>query len=281
MSTSLSYLPSLLPNVAGASTSLLETLYGQSSKTKTGQEAIQALANAEQHQTREIEATAREPAVERAVARFTQAVRSATSVEELLANKPAMDVLLTANGLGDQKDYTALVKAVLTSDLGDPDSLANTLTDTRWKTLASTYNFAAKGLSSIQGTKAIGAIGQAYAQTVWEQKLNDATPGLANALAFKSLAGSVTHVDQILGDPTMRTVVTTTLGIPKQIAFQPLEAQERAITDRLDIGKLQDSKFVENFARRYLIAHAQADTTASSTDTSLTSLAVQAGGILV
>ena len=47
----------------------------------------------------------------------------------------------------------------------------------------------------------------------------------------------------------LRTVVTTALGIPLQIAFQPLEAQERAITSQLDISQLQDPKFVETFAQ--------------------------------
>ncbi|MBS0638705.1 MAG: DUF1217 domain-containing protein [Proteobacteria bacterium] len=281
MNTTLSYLPSLLAGLSGASSSLLDTVYGRSNATSTGQNAIQSLATAEKYQTQEVARTGQEPAVERAVASFTQTVKSATSVAELLANKQAMDVLLTANGLGDQKDYTALAKAVLTSDLNDPDSLANRLSDTRWKALARTYDFAAKGLSSIQSSTAITAIAKGYAQTVWEQRLNEATPGLANAMTFKTIASSVTNVDQILGDPTLRTVVTTTLGIPKQIAFQSLSAQEKAITDRLDISKLQDSRFVENFAKRYLMANAQADTANSSTETGVTAVALHAGGILI
>ncbi len=63
-----------------------------------------------------------------------------------------MNVLLTANGMSDQIGYTALATKALTSNLSDPNSLANTLTDTRWKTLAETYNFHANGLSSIQNS---------------------------------------------------------------------------------------------------------------------------------
>ncbi len=61
----------------------------------------------------------------------------------------------------------------------------------------------------------------------------------------------------------MRTVVTTALGIPLQIAFQPLEAQEKAISTRLDITKFKDPKFVESFVQRYLLA---ANTSATNTD---------------
>jgi hypothetical protein len=146
--------------------------------------------------------------------------------------------------------------------------------------MAETYNFATKGLSTIQSPTAIAAVAQAYAQTVWEQQEDQTTPGLANALAFKSLASSVTSVDQILSNTTLRTVVTTALGIPEEIAYQPLEAQEKAITSRLDISKLQDPTFVEGFAQRYLIANADSSSTSSSSSTDLMSLAVQAGGVL-
>ncbi len=52
----------------------------------------------------------------------------------------------------------------------------------------------------------------------------------------------------------MRKVVTTALGIPLQIAFQPLQAQEKAISAQLDITKFKDPKFVESFVQRYLLA---------------------------
>ena len=65
----------------------------------------------------------------------------------------------------------------------------------------------------------------------------------------------ITSVDQILGNPTMRTVVTTALGIPEQIAFQPLEAQEKAISSQLNITQFQDPKFVESFVQHYLITN--------------------------
>ena len=78
----------------------------------------------------------------------------------------------------------------------------------------------------------------------------------------------------------MRNVVTTALGIPLQIAFRPLLAQEKAITAQLDITKLKDPKFVESFVQRYLIAASN-----SSSDTSTTpdmnSLAAKLSGLVV
>jgi hypothetical protein len=56
--------------------------------------------------------------VKAAVAGFTAAVNSAKSMTQLLANPAFMNVLMTANGMGDQIGYTALATKALT--LEDP-----------------------------------------------------------------------------------------------------------------------------------------------------------------
>jgi hypothetical protein len=266
------------------SAGLLQILYGGAGQTgtATGSQPIQALNQAEANQTRDIHATAKQPDVQRAIAKFTAAVQGATSVQQLLANPAVAQVLLTANGLADQLPYTALATKALTSDLSDPNSLINKLSDTRWKTVAQTYDFANKGLSVIKQPQVISTIANAYAEVVWRQSLDATTPGLSNALTFRQEASGITSVDQILGDPTMRTVVTTALDIPQQIAFQPLEAQEKAISVRLDLTKFQDPQFVESFTQRYLLAASQAASTGNSDTTqSLSALAVQSSGLVV
>jgi hypothetical protein len=191
-----------------------------------------------------------------------------------------MKVLLTANGMKDQIGYTALATKVLTSDLTDPNSLANRLTDTRWKTLATTYNFAANGLKAIQTPATIASIADGYAKVTWQATQDSITPGLSNALAFKAKASTITSVDQVLGDPIMREVITMALGIPKQIAFQTLGAQEQAISTRIDLTKFKDPKFVETFTQRYLIANAADNAGSSSATPDIMTLAVQSRGII-
>ena len=281
MSDLLSYLPSLL-SAAGAGDPLLDAIYGiGSSGGSSGQDPVQALTSAEQNQTQDVKVTAAQPDVQNAFKQFTQAVNGATSVTQLLNNPTVMNVLLTANGMSDQSGYTALATQALTSNLNDPSSLANRLTDTRWKTLAQTYNFASNGLSAIQNPAAIASIANKYAQATWQNSEDTVTPGLSNALSFKATASSITSVDQILGNPTMRTVVTTALGIPEQIAFQDISAQEQAISARVNISQFQDPKFVESFIEQYLIANNSTASSSTSSSPGLTSLAVQGQGILV
>jgi hypothetical protein len=277
MSGSLSYLTSLFSASFGGGDSILDAIYGIGGPAST-QDPVQALTSAETNQTQDLKVTAAQPAVQNAITAFTSAVNSAKSVTQLLSNPTVMNVLLTANGMSDQIGYTALATQALTSKLSNPNSLANSLTDTCWKTLATTYNFAANGLSAIQTPAAIASVAAAYTKATWANNEDAVTPGLSNALAFKAQASTITSVDQILGDPTLRTVVTTALGIPEQIAFQDLGAQENAISSQVNIKQFQDPKFVETFIQRYLVANSGSSSATSTPD--LTTLAVEGQGIL-
>jgi len=274
----------LFQNTFGASAGdpILNALYGINGQAGTVQQnPIQALTDAERNQTKDIATKAKEPQVARDIAAFKIAVAAAKDPATLLKNPAVMKVLLTANGLGDQQAYTALASKTLLSNVNNPKALVNQLTDTRWKTVVQTYDFANKGLSILQNPKVISTLANAYAEVAWRKSLDAATPGLSNALSFRQSASTITSVDQILGDPTLRTVVTTTLGIPQQIAFQSLPTQEKAISSQLDITKFKDPKFVESFTQRYLIAAGAAASTSSSTTPDLTTLAVQAQGLIV
>jgi hypothetical protein len=260
--------------------SLFSALYASSgSAVSSPASALQALAQAENSQLSDIASTAAQPQTARDIAAFIAGVNSAKSVSAALSNPAVLKVLLTANGLGDQIGYTALAQQALTSNLADSSSLANSLPDTSWKSAAQTYQFATAGLSVLKQPSVLQTVANAYAEVQWRDSLDAANPGLSNALTFRSQAASITSVDQILGDPVMRDVVTTALGLPLEIAVQPLEAQEKAITSQLDISQFKSPKFVEQFIQRYLVAEAANAT--SSAPASLDSLATAASGLVV
>jgi len=117
---------------SSADANMLDALYGiGGSAGASSQNPVTALQTAEANQTADIAATAAQPQVQRDVAAFTAAVNSATSVQQLLANPTVMQVLLTANGLGDQIPYPALAQQALLSDPSDSNALVNQLSDTR------------------------------------------------------------------------------------------------------------------------------------------------------
>ena len=259
--------------------SLLSTVYGRSTSTGST-DPIAALDSAEKDSTKDIAQTAAQPAVARDIAKFKAAVDSATSAQQLLRDSTVLKVLLTANGLGDQVQYPALAQKALLSNTKDTTALANQLTDTAWKDTASLFDFANQGLAVLKKAGVLDTITNGYAEVTWRASLDATTPGLSEALTFRAGAASIKTADDILGNATYRAVVTTALGIPEQIAFQDIGAQEQAITNRLDISKLQDPKFVDTLTTQYLLSE-QSSASSTSSTSSLDALAASAQGLVV
>ena len=266
------------------SANLLTTLYSSSgsssgSAVSSGNPILDEKL-AEQNQTKDVALQAKDTGVLRDMAAFTKGLANAKDLNTALQNPNVLKVLLTANGLGDQAQYTALASKALQADPADPKSLINQLTDTRWKTVAKSYSLSSKGLAGLKDPAVQAQIANAYARVTWLNSLNQATPGLAQALQFKQQASSIKNVDQILGDPTNFEVVLTALGIPQQVVFQGISGEEQAVTSKLDITKLQDPKFVNTLTSQYLLAKQQA-AQGTQSGSSLDALAVQAGGLVV
>lgn len=228
-----------------------------------GTDPVVALISAERNEAKSVQQQENDPQTKRDISHFLDAVAKAPDLKTLLADPIARNVLLTANGLGDQADYTALATKALLSDPAKTGNLASTLSDTRWLTMAKTYDFANSGLSKLKDPAALKSVTDGYAGVMWRQSLDATTPGISAALDFRERAGTVKDALQILGDTNLRKVVTTALGLPLEIAYQPLEAQEKAITSRLDISKLSDPAFVEQFTRRFLLANQDSATGSS------------------
>lgn len=215
-----------------------------------------ALRRAEQNQADQMERQARQPQTARELERFQQGVARAQSVDDLLRNRDAMRVILTARGLESQINATGLIRRVLTSDLSNPRSDANTLgrSQPAWLALARELDLRRDGLANIKTPNAVARFQADYVEARWVDGLESQAPGLSFAFAFKQRAPTMDSAIRILGDPIVREVVTTTLGIPREIARLSLEAQQRVINGRLNVEDLKDPKFVDNFARRYLLA---------------------------
>jgi hypothetical protein len=239
----------------GSPSGLTGALFSQPGPSSST-DPIGAMRRAEKNTARKVADKAEEPQVARELQRFETAVRRARSVDELLRNRDAMRVILTANGLESQQNAQGLVRRALTSDLRDADSTVYQLarTNGNWLTTARDLDLQRNGLRAIQSPETIARLKIAYAQTRWEDSLENQAPGLSLALVFKRRAAAYDEPIKVLGDPVAREVVTTTLGIPKDLARQSLEAQQRAISNRIDVTKFKDPQFVDKFVQRYLLA---------------------------
>lgn len=274
-------------STADASSAILNALYSTSSSSSapstwvsTGNPLLD-LKLAQTDQTADVAKEAQQPQVSQAITAFQTAVSHATTIQQALSNPDVQQVLLTANGLSNYIGQTALVQKVLLSDPSDPKSLVNQLGDSTLLATVQTYNFGTNGLAELQNPSVVSTLTDAYAEVQWRQSLDQATPGLSNALDFLSQASSITSVNDVLDNVTNFDVITTALGIPQDIVYQDASAQQSAISSRLDISNLQDPNYVTSLTDQYLLTMQEQNSSSSSDDTSITSLAVQASSLVV
>lgn len=220
-----------------------------------GGDAMTQFRTAERMKDKQVEMVRQDPMVKRDIAEFNKALEKAESPEELLQNPRTLEFVLRGLGMADQIGNDALARKAILSDPSDKEGLANRLQDKRYKDAAKMFNFAELGLEGIKNPEVKGKFVESYVQQRYEEKLAETNPAIPDAMAFQREAKErdFSNPYDVLGDPLIRRVVTTALGLPEQIAIQSVEAQARAITSRMDLKDLNDSDFVEKFTQRFLM----------------------------
>jgi len=98
-----------------------------------------------QNLTRYQAMTAAEPGVKSASAYYQANIGKVTSIQDFVGNYRLLSYALDAYGLGDQINAKALIAKVLEGGVTNPKSLANTLSDSRWKAFAAAFDFVGLG----------------------------------------------------------------------------------------------------------------------------------------
>lgn len=192
-----------------------------------------------QNEPRKIADFTKQSSYQQAVSYFKSHISKAKSVDDIVHDPKLLNVILTAFNLQDDAKYPAKVKAILTSDLHDRASYANSLIDPRYQQFAREFNVHDLGMANFSSSFTINDVISKYTTNSYELSLNDVNPALRTAAYFLRNVGSITDAYNILGDPVLRKVVTTALGLPPEIANLPVEDQRRLINSKIDITKLE------------------------------------------
>ncbi|HEY8612044.1 MAG TPA: DUF1217 domain-containing protein [Roseomonas sp.] len=210
----------------------------------------------------------KDASVKLALARFTEGISRAKSVEAALRDPRVSAVLLPALGLPDAVDAPGLAVRALMSDTSDPKSVASKLaaTDPRWKSAAATLSLAKRGLDGLRDATVQKTLTEGYTAYQWRVSKDAEATGISDALYFKQrmATGAKVTAYEVLGDAVLRRVVTGALGLPQTIAIQEVETQARAITSRIDLAKLTDAKQATKLAERYVMSAAGSGTATAS-----------------
>jgi hypothetical protein len=173
------------------------------------------------------------------------------TIDEFVKDYRLFSYAMKAYGLEDMIYAKAFIKKVLTEGVTSSTSMANKMTDPRYKEFAKAFDFAAKGdKATSEASATTEAVSKYYQQTL-ENKEGEQNEGVRLALYFKRKASGVTSTMGLLADKGLLKVMQTTFSIPAEASKADLDLQVRNLEKHINIKDLQDPKKVDKLIQRF------------------------------
>ena len=204
-----------------------------------------------QNLTRYQAMTAAEPAVKTATAYYEANIGNVASIQDFVGNYRLLSYALDAYGLGDQINAKALITKVLEGGVSNPKSLANTLSDSRWKAFAAAFDFVGPVASSVSSTSAVKTTTADYVEQQLESDQGAQDVGVQLALYFQRVAPTISNEYGVLADPNLLEVAQTIFGLSPATSATNIDAQAKALSQLMPISDLQDPKKLQQLTERF------------------------------
>ncbi|WP_160004963.1 DUF1217 domain-containing protein [Rhizobium sp. 18055] len=149
-----------------------------------------------------LDRVASQSTVKREAQYYEDNINKVKDIDDFLGNYKLYSYAMKSYGLEDMTYAKAFMKKVLESDLTDPESFANKLSDTRYKDFASAFNFgttATDAQSDTQEDDLLGLYTQSYA--------DEGTKATTETNYYSTAIDKVQTVSGITGNTRLRTYV--------------------------------------------------------------------------
>lgn len=220
--------------------------------------------------------------VKRATDHFREKIGSIRTADDLVKDRGLLRVALGAFGLDDDINNTYLIKKILLDGTTSPDALSSKLSDKRYAAFAREFGFGEGELPRTGLTFFAEKITRLYEKKQFEVAVGDQDNDLRSALNLASGLGDIVAGTssnnarwfQIMGNPPIRAVFETALGLPSALARLNIDQQLDNFKSRAQttfgtdqVGDLATPEQEEKLVRLFLIrseAKATAATSAGS-----------------
>jgi hypothetical protein len=192
-----------------------------------------------------------QPMVERSAERYLAEIGNVRSVDDFISNDRVYHFAMKAFGLDDMTFAKAFMRKVLEEGIDSKTSLANKLTDPRYREFAETFNFARHGEATMTFTRTQQGTVDRYVRQTLEEDAGRQNEGVRLALYFQRKAGDIDSAMDILADRALLKVVQTATGISPQTSAADIDKQAEMIAGRLDIEDLKDPEKLGRFLTRF------------------------------
>jgi len=206
--------------------------------------------------------------IQRATSYFKENIAGIRSAEDLVANRQLLEVALGAFGLGDDIDNKYFIQKVLEEGTEDTASLANKLSDPRYSDFSKAFGFGDSSIPNTSMPNFLDVIISRYETTKFEISVGEQNSDLRAAMNVSSalsdiVSGSANQDAQwfsIMGNPPLRRVVQSALGLPDSIARIDIDQQLEAFKDKAkasfgtdNVSDLMDPDIQEDIIRLFLV----------------------------
>lgn len=217
---------------------------------------------------RQFETFLSSPDVEREITYFQENAANITTVDDLIADRRILAVVLGAFGLDEDLNKGAFIRKVIEEGTLQDDAFANRLVEPAYRELADTLgfgNFNGEGTLILSDVRA--NILESYRERQFELAVGDVNIDMRFVLNFRREASEIagTTADprnawlRLIGSPPLREVVEGALNLPPEFAAIDIDQQVDEIIRRaesqLDISsptELLDPQKMALFVDRFV-----------------------------
>lgn len=217
------------------------------------------------------EATTARSDAEAEASYYQRTVSNIETLDQLLGNRRLIDFALTAKGIDPETVSNDELQLLFRSDLDDPDSYANTVSDFRLTEVVTSFNFDEAGKLMQRDAAEISSRGDLYEtmnlylrQTI-ELERGEEDNGVRLALYFERMAPTITSVYDILGDTALYEVFKTIFSLPDEISGMSVDSQAALLEDRMDMADLADPEKLKKLVERFTIMYDLENSSSSPT----------------
>jgi hypothetical protein len=208
------------------------------------------------------------PQISRDTEYFEKNISKARTADDLVSDRRLLRVALGAFGLSDDLNSTAFVRKVLSDGTQDRGALANKLSDVRYREFSKAFGFGNAGGPRTASPSWAHGIVEKFQRREFEVAVGEQDQSMRLAMDAKrsmpEIAGQTAKDEtrwlKILGNPPMRQVFETALGLPSSFGQADLDMQVAEFADRAkrqlgidSLAELSDPAIQEAVIERFLL----------------------------
>ena len=210
-----------------------------------------------------LERVAEQPDVKRETEYYLSKIGEVKSIDDFFADSRLYNYAMKAHGLEDMAYAKAFMRKVLSEGVDSDDAFANKLSDSRYKELVESLNFARHGEAATSFDASQKGVVDKYNRQTLEVNAGNDNTGVRLALYFERMASSITSGYSIIADDAISQVVRTALQLPDEFVATDVDRQSEYYEDVLDIESFQDPVEVGKFLERFTAMWEAANPTGS------------------